>query len=61
MSRKLIQMTQKFQRQARQLTPEKMYASFKHPKTEMGLMAKRICIGLGICSVSIVASLIGLR
>jgi hypothetical protein len=49
------------QKQVKQLTFQKMYSNFKHPKTEMGQMAQRICIGLGICTVGITASLLGLR
>ena len=61
MNRKLAQFTQKIQKQAKQLTFQKMYTSFKHPKTELGQMAQRVCIGLGICTIGITASLMGLR
>lgn len=33
----------------------------KNPNSEGGVMLKRIAIGLGICTVSIAASLLGLR
>ena len=37
-----------------------MYENFKNPKTEIGFMAKRVVVSLGICSVAIVARLIGI-
>jgi hypothetical protein len=39
----------------------KAYDNIKHPKTEIGQMGKSILFGLGICSVAITASLLGLR
>ena len=40
---------------------QKIYNDFKYPKTELGHIAKSIFISLGICSVAIGASLLGLR
>jgi hypothetical protein len=37
------------------------WSKVKNPKSESGFMLKRIAIGLGICAISIGASLLGLR
>ena len=40
---------------------EDLLSKMKNPKTEGGRMIKSIAIGLGICSIGLIASIIGLR
>jgi hypothetical protein len=42
-------------------SPQNIYNRIKNPRTEGEQMVRSIAIGLGICSVGIIASIIGLR
>ena len=48
-------------RQKFQSTAKRVINDIKNPKTEYGAFAKRVAMGIGICSIGIAASLLGLR
>ena len=44
-----------------QVSAKKSFNRVKNPRTQQEMFARQVLMGLGICSVSIAASLIGLR
>ncbi len=45
----------------KKITIKNIYDNIKNPKTEASFMMKRVLMGLGICSVSLVVSMMGFR